>query len=145
MAAVKKLMVIGKVVRKLAPKISLVEVQTNRLDSYLNMYFGHYDQYRADDGPHLTKVDDYVLIRSKAKPERVDLIYEVTEVVIRDGVLRDPLTGKRVVGDKNRIDFLEDMQGINRLLPDQGKCQESLKYSENDVPDGLPQAVRDKS
>jgi hypothetical protein len=37
MSAVKKLLVIGKVVQKLAPKISLVEVQTNKLDSYLCM------------------------------------------------------------------------------------------------------------
>ena len=37
MSLTKKLMVIGKVVRKLAPKISLIEVQTNQLDTHLSM------------------------------------------------------------------------------------------------------------
>jgi hypothetical protein len=113
-------------------------------DSYWQ-YFGQYDEYKADDGPHRTKVNDLVLIRNKENPERVDLLYETAEVVVREGQAQDPLTGQRVLGDTCRVDFAEDMHKINALLPDRGKCQETLKYAEDDVASGTPQSPRDKS
>ena len=108
-------------------------------------YFARYDEYKADDGPHSLKVNDIVLMKSKENPERVDLIYEVADVVIRDGQIRDPLTGERVLGDLTRIDFEKDMARINNLLPDRGQSQATLHYSPDFMAAGLPQSPRDKS
>ncbi|XP_055339910.1 28S ribosomal protein S17, mitochondrial-like [Paramacrobiotus metropolitanus] len=144
MSLARKFMVIGKVVEKLSPKISLVEVQTNELDPYLRMYFGRYKEYRTDDGPHYTKIGDYVMIKDKINPQRVDLVYEVSEVIHRCGQLMDPITKKRVVTDKERVDFLEDLRHINQLLPDYTE-QTGLRYSDNDVVHGTPQPPSDKT
>ena len=84
-------------------------------------------------------------MKSKENPERVDLIYEVADVVIRDGQIRDPLTGQRVLGDLTSIDFEKDMARINNLLPDRGQSQATLHYSPDFMAAGLPQSPRDKS
>lgn len=163
MSISRKLMLIGKVVEKLAPKIALVEVQTNELNEYMRMvcrsyfasgifswylhflqYYARYTDYRVDDGAHSSKIGDYVLIRSKENPERLDLPCEVAEVVHRTGQLQDPITKKRVVIDVHRVDYLEDQQYINKLLPD-WKEQKGLVYSDKDITEGTPQHPRDKS
>lgn len=107
-------------------------------------YFGRYHTYKADENAFSTKVGDYVLVKSKEKPQRIDLVLEVAEVVHRSGQLEDPVSRKRVVIDSHGVDFVGDMQYINQLLPD-WKEQVGLRYTADDIPQGSSQHFRDKT
>lgn len=89
-------------------------------------------------------MNDYVLIREKEKPERLDLLHEVFEVVIRAGQMRDPISGERIIGDNHRIDFVKDMEKINEAFADYVDRKHVLNYTGEDVTIGSPQSRHDK-
>ncbi|KAK1788067.1 hypothetical protein P4O66_016546 [Electrophorus voltai] len=99
--------VIGRVIGTKMRKTAKVRVTRLVLDPYLLKFYNKRKTYFAHDALQQCTVGDVVLL--KALPERRSkhVKHELAEIVFKVGAVIDPLTGKRVAGER----FLEPLTG----------------------------------
>lgn len=104
---------LGRIMQKLTPRVSTVDVMTNELDPYLSMYFTRREEIKVDDnGLDVMIGDDVIVARwpSAADSRLIDSAYYIQSVVHRVGFLIDPVTGKRVMPEFTGSKFYAEQQ-----------------------------------
>ncbi|XP_028824912.1 28S ribosomal protein S17, mitochondrial-like [Denticeps clupeoides] len=107
--------IIGQVIGTKMRKTAKVRVTRLVLDPYLLKFYNKRKTYFAHDALEQCAVGDVVLL--KALPERRSehVKHELARVVHRVGNVVDPLTGKRVAGQRFLDSFMEDSPPTDKL------------------------------
>ncbi|KAG8226029.1 hypothetical protein J437_LFUL004150 [Ladona fulva] len=108
LVAKKACILLGECVPSLIPGTSKIRVKRLKLNENLLMYYKHDDFYHVQDPNKVCKSGDIVLIEELSEKVTTSVSHKLVNVIYPLGDITDPITKRKVVGDKYR-DVLENI------------------------------------
>jgi len=106
-AVLKNSILLGQVLPSTLKSAVKVQVPYFVFNENLKGYFKQTEDFIAKDTTKC-KVGDLVLIQKLTKQDKKEITHSVSEVVMRLGDVKDPISGEMVVGPNYRKDLLEE-------------------------------------